>query len=128
MVASSDGRDRRHVSCDAHLNKVRTDTRVVFNKHDAHTMRVWHQHIDATLDQKGLLNAAKHPTASFRLTTRPRLVPAQRTKTNLRPNQLLFHFLKMRSASKLFECSLEPLRTRTASTTTLCTVTLLGNL
>ena len=26
MVASSDGRDRRHVPCDAHLSKARTDT------------------------------------------------------------------------------------------------------
>ena len=65
MVASSDGRDRRHVSCDARLNTVRTDTRIVFNKHDAHTMRVWQQHIDATLDQKGLLYAATNPTESF---------------------------------------------------------------
>ena len=65
MVASSDGRDRRHVSCDARLNTARTDTRIVFNKHDAHTMRVWQQHIDATLDQKGLLNAATTSTLSF---------------------------------------------------------------
>ena len=34
----------------------RTDTRIVFNKHDAHTMRVWQQHVDAALDQKGLLS------------------------------------------------------------------------
>ena len=65
MVASSDGRDRRHVPCDAHLSKARTDTRIVFNKYDAYTMRVWLQHVDATLDQKGLLYAATNPTLSF---------------------------------------------------------------
>ena len=65
MVASSDGRGRRHVPCDAHLSKARTDTRIVFNKHDAHTMRVWQQHVDATLDQRGLLYAATNLTLSF---------------------------------------------------------------
>ena len=65
MVASSDGRDTRHASCDAHLSKARTDTRVVFNRHDAHTMRVWKQHVDATLDNKNLLHAATQPTLSF---------------------------------------------------------------